>query len=102
MSILNREQLSNSLKTFLGDNVSDEAIKLTEDVLDTFDDLNGKAYNPDEFVPKKELDRTNEEWAKKYRDRFFEPTPSLDKKDEKEKEKENNKPLTFENLFKTE
>lgn len=103
MSVLNREQLSNTIRNFLGDNVSESAVKLTEDVMDTFDDLNNKVNSNEEMVPKSELDRTNEEWAKKYRDRFFDPL-TVENKNDKEKDDEPEKPkkLTYENLFKME
>ena len=102
MSILNREEFTQAVRNFVGENTDENAVSFVENMMDTYTDLESKQFNAEEFVPKSELDRTNQEWAKKDRDRFFEPE-NLDKDDEKKKKKTpEKKELTFENLFKKE
>lgn len=70
MAILSREELMAKLSAKIGDDTSDEAIALTEDISDTFADLESKA-NGDGVDWKAEATRIDEEWRKKYKDRFF-------------------------------
>lgn len=102
MAILSREDLLNRVRGILGeDNTTDDAIKLIEDVTDTYNSLSNEG-NEDW---KKKYEQNDAEWRKKYTDRFFnksgeEPdTTSNDNNDNGEPEK---KPLTYENLFKEE
>ena len=97
---LNREQLTTALQNIVGDDTSQTSIEFVENIMDTFDTLTQRATLNEDVVPRSELDRANEEWALKYRNRFFEPTPVEDI-EEKNKTKKNNK-LTFDNLFKKE
>ena len=60
MAILSREELMAKLSAKIGDDTSDEAIALTEDISDTFADLESKA-NGDGVDWKAEATRIDEE-----------------------------------------
>lgn len=71
--VLTREDFMNKLKERIGDDTSDESLKLLEDMTDTFNDLVKKAQGNKKTDEdwEKELKAKDEEWRKKYRDRFF-------------------------------
>lgn len=103
MSVLSKEDLLSAIKTRLGEDTSDEAIKFLEDVTDTVSDLESKANDEGEDWKTKytELDK---EWRKRYTDRFFSGS-SEDSEDDNLDEHngdEDNAPKTYEDLFKTE
>lgn len=106
MSILKKTELMEKLKTIIGDKNDDETLAFIEDVSDTFDDKN-KGTTSDEDWQKK-YDELDNKWREKYKERFF--NKSGNEEDIKEDEKlidestegEEKKPLTFDNLFKTE
>lgn len=95
MSIRTRDDLLNAIKERIGEDTSDEALKLIEDVEDTFGDLEGKASSESKWEQK--YRENDESWRKKYRDRFFsKPTEQEDDPDDEPEVK----PLTFDSLFK--
>ena len=103
MSVLKKDELMEKLKTILGEKTDDETLSFIEDVSDTYDDaLKGKENDEDW---QKKYEENDKMWREKYRDRFFnssgndeddEDEPPIEKKEVEEK------PLTFENLFKGE
>lgn len=109
MAVLKQEQLLANIKKILGDNTSDEALALIEDVTDTTNDYENKSKDSTDW--KKKYEDNDQEWRKKYRDRFFsggddnpkdeKDTVSNDDKGADETDPEN-KPMTYENLFKEE
>ena len=102
MAILKLDQLLANIKEKIGEDTSDEAIQLIEDVTDTINDYESKTKDTTKWEEKyKENDAA---WRKKYRDRFFGGT---DKPDEPEKpddiddiDVDPNSKLTYEKLFK--
>ena len=94
MAILTKEDLMARINGHLGDDASDETLSLVEDISDTFDSLGSGGSNEDW---KKKYEDNDAAWRKKYRDRFF--GAKSDPEDE-ELNKPNNKPRTFEDLFK--
>ena len=93
MAIRTREELLNSVNTILGENNSDEALSFIEDITDTYDDLSNR--NGDENWEER-YNNLDKEWRERYRQRFNEPYNDDDDSNPEPK------PLTFENLFKTE
>jgi hypothetical protein len=104
-----KDELINDIQAILGENSSDDAIALLENVSDTLDSVN----NTDIETLQRQLQEANdkiretdENWRKKYIERFKAPIDTngssednnvnnnSDNKDSEEKE------LTFENLFK--
>lgn len=88
-----KDEIISDLTAFIGDNTSDEAIKLIENVSDSIEENTDNEYNKEKY---EELDR---QWRQRYIDRF--------NNEEKEEDKEifdvdnsnDDKPLTYENLF---
>lgn len=99
--ILKREQFMSAIGEYVGDDNSEQALQFIENVTDTFNDLEKRAVNGEDFVPKAELQKVNDEWAKKYKERFLQGTPQIiDSQTGNEPDDESEKPLLFENLFK--
>lgn len=104
MSTLNREDFMNAVNTLLGDRTDEDTLNLVGDITDTYNSLEETSKNNEDMIPRSELDRTNKEWAEKYKQRFF-STPVVEKETDEDKDIEKgkgNKKLTYENLFKTE
>ena len=101
MAIKTKEELLESIRVFIGENNSDDAIAIIEDISDTLDDMMVKAKG-DGKDWKTEYENNDKAWRKKYRDRFF--NSSNEMKDEKEdiEEEEDKKSYSYEKLFKEE
>lgn len=68
--VKSKEEIIASLKSIIGDNNSDEAITLLEDVTDTLSVDNSAVTAELEDMKQKYTDLDNE-WRKRYRDRFY-------------------------------
>lgn len=89
-----KEELLASFKTVVGDNTTDEALALLDDISDTYD---GLSENSGEDW-KKKFEDNDKAWRAKYRERFFRGKDD-DEEDEYEEENEREK-YRYENLFK--
>lgn len=69
MAVRSREELHTTLETLIGDNTSDAAISLFEDLTDTFTDLESRAKG-DGTDWKAEAERIDKTWREKYVKRF--------------------------------
>lgn len=98
MAVKTKDELLNSIREKIGDDQSDEAISLIEDISDTYDEMASKA-NPDGIDWKTKYEENDATWRQKYRDRFFNSDGGNDDQDDKSDESDE-KPLTYENLFK--
>lgn len=107
MAVKEKSVLMEQLKTILGDNISDDALSLVEDVSDTIDDLHNKAQGDGEDWEKK-YKENDAMWRERYKERFFNGTPdgTGDGKPDKtepeidpEPEDETDKPMHFSDLF---
>ena len=63
MSVLSREEAIEKLSNFIGDNDSDEAIELLEDISDTL--------TVDSEDWKTRYEENDKEWRRKYKERFL-------------------------------
>ena len=102
MAVLTREQLLSRVNAIIGEeNNDDNALSFIEDVSDTYDSLVNKSdVNWEEKY--KELDNS---WREKYRARFFNNSgdePDVTSTDNDVNDEPEQKPLTYENLFKEE
>ena len=102
MAVLTIKQMLERIKQRIGEDTSDEALKLIEDVSDTINDYETKTKDTTDW--EKKYKENDEQWRKKYKDRFFN-APAKDEKNDSESdgddESKENK-LTYENLFKEE
>lgn len=99
--VRSKEEILASIKSRIGDDTSDEAIKLVEDINDSFDDLTTRVNEAGDWKAKYE--ENDKSWREKYTERFFTPSegdPLLEEIDKEEPDKP--KVLKFEDLFTTE
>lgn len=106
MGRLSKEELIKKVNEMFGENASDEQISLLEDISDSMGDSNNdELETTKQALTKAQTDL--KEFKQKYRERFLggvDNTPSpKDIHDEKEeKEDEEEKKLSYDDLFKTE
>ncbi len=105
-----KDELLANLKKVIGENTSDDAVALIEDITDTFDGSTGSSSDEDkkkiEELEQK-LKDNDDMWRKKYTDRFFNPDPTKTKTEDEDDgsddgKEEDEEPTTFEELFTTE
>lgn len=97
--IKSKEDLLKEINNHLGEDTSDETLTLIENITDTLNDYENKSKS-DGKDWKAEATRIDNEWRKKYRDRFF--NSNADDDDDSDDDSDDNEVLTFEKLFKEE
>ena len=97
MAVLNKEQFLARLQERIGEDTSDEAISLLEDVTDTFTDYETRVADKTDWKAK--YDEMDASWRKKYMDRFSGKTGEEVKEEQEEQIKEDSEPRTFDELF---
>ena len=98
--ILTRDEFIKAISERIGEDNSDEAIALLENVSDTYDDLAGRAEGDGEDW-KAKYEENDAQWRERYRARFEgrgEDTTEV-VVDEETKEETEDEPETFEDLF---
>ena len=99
MSVLNKEDFFSKIKARIGDDSSDDALSFIEDMTDTFNDLESRTNDSENWKQKyDDLDKT---WREKYRARFFDggTTPDDVKKDQKDDVLDDGEEKDFDDLF---
>lgn len=97
MAIKSKAEILELVKARIGDDTSDEALAIIEDVTDTLDDYETRIADSGDW--KARYEQNDAEWRKKYKERFFSPSEEPEEIDEPEEVEEKR---TFEDLFKTE
>lgn len=95
MAVLERDKFFERIKEQMGDTSTDKAIAFLEDMTDTYNSLTDSGDGTDW---KKKYDENDAAWRKKYTERFFSGDTTSQSPDAAQ---DPDKPLTFENLFKT-
>ncbi len=98
MAIKSKEELLASIKNRFGEDTSDDALSLYEDLSDTITDFETKAKG-DGVDWKKKYEDNDKTWREKYRDRFFNGESAEDDEDDSFAPPER-KQYKFEDLFK--
>lgn len=98
MGVKTREEILAEVKARVGEQTDDETIAFLEDITDTFSDLETKAKG-DGTDWKAKYEENDEEWRKKYTERFYSSDPNTGP--EPPKPIETPKPKTFAELFTT-
>lgn len=98
MAVKTAEELMESVRSRLGDDQSDEALALLEDISDTYGDMQSRATGGEDW--KKKYETNDAEWRQKYRDRFFNKSNDNNPDETDDGGGTPNKPLTFDELFK--
>ena len=70
--VRSKDEILASIRTRIGDDTSDEAIALVEDINDSFDDLSTRLTEAGDWKTKYE--ENDKEWREKYTERFFTPS----------------------------
>lgn len=105
MSVKSKDEILKSVKGLLGDTPSDEGIALLEDISDTLDNSTGGSSDEDKKTIEelqKKVKEVDDNWRKKYTDRFMKPSvdnPDDEQDEDDSEEQEDNSPKTFDELF---
>jgi len=94
MAIRTREEIMNQLQTVLGDNVSDEALGLIQDVSDTISNDHSAERITELETQLQDQDKA---WRQKYRDAFF--SGNADESIREEEDDTSKVPTRYEDLF---
>lgn len=97
MSVKTRDEIMEAIRKRIGEDTSDEAIALLEDVTDTFTDYETRVADKTDWKTK--YDEMDANWRKKYMDRFSGKTGEDIKEEQEEQIKEDSEPRTFDELF---
>lgn len=97
MAVKTREEIMEAIRKRVGEDTSDEAISLLEDVTDTFTDYETKVADKTDWKAK--YDEMDANWRKKYIDRFSGKTGEEVKEEQEEQIKDDSEPRTFDELF---
>ena len=105
MSVKSKDEILKSVKGLLGDTPSDEGIALLEDISDTLDNSTGGSSDEDKKTIEelqKKVKEVDDNWRKKYTDRFMKPSddnPDDEPSEDDPEDEEDNSPKTFDELF---
>ena len=97
MAIKTRDEIVEAVRKRIGEDTSDEAISLLEDVTDTFADYETKVADKTDWKTK--YDEMDASWRKKYMDRFSGKTGEEVKEEQEEQVKDDSEPRIFDELF---
>lgn len=97
MAVKSRDEIMEAIRKRIGEDTSDEAISLLEDVTDTFTDYETKVADKTDWKAK--YDEMDTSWRKKYMDRFSGKTGEEVKDEQEEQIKDDSEPRTFDELF---
>jgi len=101
MAVRSRDEILAAIRARLGDDTSDDALAIIEDVDDTFKDYETRTSED----WKRKYDELDADWRKRYRDRFFQKpddkktTPDDVVKDNEEDLKDESEVKSFDELF---
>lgn len=97
MAVKTRDEIMEAIRKRIGEDTSDEAISLLEDVTDTFADYETRVVDKTDWKTK--YDEMDASWRKKYMDRFSGKTGEEVKDEQEEQIKDDSEPRTFDELF---
>lgn len=97
MAVKTRDEIMEAIRKRIGEDTSDDAISLLEDVTDTFADYETKVADKTDWKTK--YDEMDASWRKKYIDRFSGTTGEEVKEEQEEQIKDDSEPRTFDELF---
>lgn len=97
MAVKDRDSILLAVKQMIGDNTSDEAIALMEDITDTITDYETKIADKTDWKAK--YDEMDTSWRRKYIERFSGKTDKEIKDEQEEQIKEDGEIRSFDELF---
>lgn len=102
MAVRTREEIMNMIRERIGEDTSDSALAVIEDLTDTLDDYDARIAGSGDW--QRRYEENDAAWRQRYRDRFFGTGTDDITEDETavEEPAEETAPQTFEELFKEE
>lgn len=97
MGVKTRDEIMEAVRERIGEDTSDEAITLLEDITDTLDDYETRVADKTDWKTK--YDEMDASWRKKYMERFSGKTGEEVKKEQEKQIKDDSEPRTFDELF---
>lgn len=97
MAVKDRDSILLAVKQMIGDNTSDEAIALMEDITDTIADYETKVADKTNWKAK--YDEVDASWRRKYIERFSGKTGEEIKNEQEEQIKDDGEIRSFDELF---
>lgn len=97
MAVKTIDEIMEAIRKRIGEDTSDEAISLLEDVTDTLEDYETRVADKTDWKTK--YDEMDASWRKKYMDRFSGKTGEEVKEEQEEQIKDDSEPRTFDELF---
>ena len=97
MAVKTIDEIMEAIRNCIGEDTSDEAISLLEDVTDTFADYETRVADTTDWRAR--YDEMDASWRKKYMDRFSGKTGEEVKEEQEEQIKDDSEPRTFDELF---
>lgn len=97
MAVRDRDYILAGVKQMIGDNTSDEAIALMEDITDTITDYETKVADKTDWKAK--YDEVDASWRRKYIERFSGKTGEENKNEQEEQFKDDGEIRSFDELF---
>lgn len=98
MAVRTRDEILAAIRSCLGDDTSDDALTIIEDIDDTFKDRETRAGED----WKSKYDELDAQWRKRYRDRFFQKADNKEttpEDDNEEDAKDESEVKDFDELF---
>lgn len=92
-----KEELIGDIRTFIGEEPTDDALSILENVTDSFDDLETKANDTTDW--KSKYEENDREWRKKYTERFNSPSKDDDEDDGNDGSDEVTMMTSYDELF---
>ena len=96
MAVVEKESIMTRLNALIGDRTDDEALSIVEDISDTIDSASGTGMVTEEEADRRVAEK-EEEWRKKYKERFF--SGDSDGAADAREEEEVKTPEKFDDLF---
>lgn len=97
MAVKDRDSILSAVKQMIGDNTSDDAIALMEDITDTITDYETKVEDKTDWKAK--YDEMDASWRRKYIERFSGKTGEEIKNEQEEQIKDDDEIRSFDELF---
>lgn len=97
MAVKDKDSILAAVKQMIGDNTSDEFIALMEDITDTITDYESKIADKTDWKAK--YDEMDENWRKKYIERFSGKSGEEVKDEQEEQIKDDGEVRSFDELF---
>lgn len=98
MSVLTSDEFKSTVEKIVGDDLSDEKLKIMEDLTDTYNDLQTKITEQGDYKTKYE--ENDKAWREKYASRFMEGGTNVEQTNEPQIPEK--KCYKYDDLFKTE